>query len=214
MSTDAVILAFDSLVGLSYGDPETREHYSLLLAPWDPPEVAGQMASGQSSCALALCAALLIAEVDGMVRGWRGRPACDPLREPRRGHYDAIMFLETLALQRGLHQAGTWRDSPPIGPGWIVQIGGDGSGPEHVLLATGAPDAAGRFPSVEGGKLDHLSKNTGAAACTAITRDVRTLGGGAGKWNVNGRRVRWAADAGALPCCGEGMPWHLLGFRL
>lgn len=214
MSSDAIVLAFDSLVGLSYGDPATRERYSRTLAPWDPPGVADQMASGQSGCAVALCAALLIAEVDGLVKGWRGKLACDPLREPRQGHYDAIMYLETLALQRGLHQAGTWPDRPPFGPGWIVQIGGDGSGPEHVLLATSAPDENGQFTSVEGGQLDKLSKNKGAAACTAIARRVRRVGGGGGKWSVEGRRVRWAADAGALPCCGEGMPWERLGFRL
>ena len=211
MSTDAVILAFDRLAGLSWGDPETREAYSRLLAPWDAPEVASQMASAQSGCAVALCAALLIAEVDGLVRGWRGRPACDPLREPRRGHYDAIMYLEHLARQRGLHQAGTWPEATPIGPGWIVQIGGDGSGEAHVLLATSAPDAEGLFASIEGGQLDPRSPNKGAAACTAITRRVRHLTGGAGRWAVDRRRVRWAADAGALPCCGEGMPWARIG---
>lgn len=210
MSTDAVILAFDSLVGLSYGDPETRERYSRLLAPWDDPAVAGQMASGQSSCAIALCAALLIAEVDGLVRGWRGRPACDPLREPRKGRYDAIMFLEHLARQRGLFASASGRDPPEVRAGVVLQI----EGPEHVLMATGAPDAEGNFPSAEGGQSDPLNPRTGAKNCTAIRRRVRHLGGGPGCWTVDGRRVRYSFDAGALKTCGEGMPWDRLGFRL
>lgn len=59
-----------------------------------------------------------------------------------------------------------------------------------------------------------LNPRTGAKNCTAIRRRVRQLGGGPGCWTVDGRRVRYSFDAGALPCCGEGMPWERLGFRL
>lgn len=100
MSKDAVCLGMRRLSGLSWGNPATRTEYSRLLAPWDQPDVAVQMASAQSSCALAICAALLIAEVDGLVRAWRGKVACDPLRERRQGRYDALMYLEQLGGAR------------------------------------------------------------------------------------------------------------------
>ena len=210
MSTDAVVLAMESLVGLSWGDPETRERFRAVLAPWDTEAHREEMACAQSCCAIAICAALLIAEVDGLVRGWRGKIACDPLREPRTGCYDAIMFLEHLARQRGLFASASGRDPPEVRAGVVLQI----EGPEHVLMATGAPDAEGNFPSAEGGQSDPLNPRTGAKNCTAIRRRVRHLGGGPGCWTVDGRRVRYSFDAGALPCCGEGMPWERLGFRL
>ena len=134
-----------------------------MLAPWDTEAHQEEMACAQSCCAIAICAALLIAEVDGLVRGWRGKIACDPLREPRTGRYDAIMFLEHLSRQRGLFASASGRCPPEVRAVIVLQI----EGPEHVLMAT-----------------------------------------------VDGRKVRYSFDAGALPCCGEGMPWERLGFRL
>jgi hypothetical protein len=203
VSTDAVVLAMDALVGLSWGDPATRARYRSILAPWDTEAHREEMACAQSSCAVAICAALLIAEVDGIVRGWRGQIACDPLRAPRSGHYDAIMYLEHLSRQRGLYAAAAGREPPDVRAGVVLQV----EGPDHVLMATNSPDAEGNFTTAEGGQSDPLNPRTGAQNCTAIRRRVRQLGGGPGAWSVDGRRVRWAADAGALPCCREGMPW-------
>lgn len=142
------------------------------------------MACAQSCCAIAICAALLIAEVDGLVRGWRGKIACDPLREPRTGCYDAIMFLEHLARQRGLFASASGRDPPEVRAGVVLQI----EGPEHVLMATGAPDAEGNFTTAEGGQSDPLNpapaprtaRRSGAACASwAAARGAgRSTGGG------------------------------------
>lgn len=208
MSTDAILLAADRVCGPKgrrWSDPAQRDEYSLLLAPWDSPERAVQMAAAQSSCALAICAELLIAEVDGLVRGWRGKPACDPLREPRWERYDAIMYLETLALQRGLHRTGR----PELRPGIIVQIGGDGlGGPAHVLLVTGNEGQA-----IEGGAIDPGNPRPPPENCTAIRRTTRAIEGAGKRWTMGGRVVRWWCDAGALPTCGEGMPWERIGLK-
>jgi hypothetical protein len=205
MSSDAICLAAQRLAGLSWGDPRTRVEMSRLLAPWDPKAVAVDMASGQSNCAVAICAALLIARVDGLVTDWRGG-TCDPLREPRHGHYDAIMYLETLAIQRGLRRT-VDQSQPDIRPGVWYQL----SGPYHVETALTAPDAAGLFEVVAGGQPDALNPRTGAANCTAIVIKTRQLGGGPGRWTVDGRPLVYTCDAGALPTCGKGMPWASIG---
>lgn len=206
MSTEAVVLAACRLDGLSWGDPSTRTEMSRLLAPWDTPAIAEDMASGQSNCALAICGELLIAEVDGRVRSWRGKAECDPLREPRHERYDAIMYLETLAIQRGLRRA-VGKDKPDIRPGVWYLI----SGPAHVEMAVSDVDAEGRYWVVKGGSPDALNPRTGAANCTAIVRAQRHLGGGPGRWTVDGRPLVYTADAGALPTCGRGMPWESIG---
>jgi hypothetical protein len=206
MSNEAICLAVQRLAGLSWGNPRTRVEMSRLLAPWDPEAVAVEMASGQSNCAVMLCAALLIAQVDGLVRNWRGRPLCNPLTSPRAGHYDAIMYLEHLALER--HARRTVGQSPPdIRPGVWYQL----SGPYHVEAALSAPDAAGLFEVGAGGQPDALNPRTGAANCTAIVRKLRRLGGGPGRWTVDGRPLVYTCDAGQLPTCGDGMPWAAIG---
>jgi hypothetical protein len=200
MSADAVVLAMGRLAGLSWGNPRTRPEYARLLAPWDPPHVALEMASGQSSCALAICAALLIAEVDGLVLRWRGKPQCDPLREPRAGRYDAIMYIEQLARQRGLHRP-MGQERPDLRPGVWYLI----DGPAHVEMVVGDGEV------IAGGQGDALNPRKGPANCTAIARKRRTLGGGPAAWTVDGRPLVYTCDAGALPTCGEGMPWAQIG---
>lgn len=212
MSRDAICVAARRLAGLSWGDPKTRAEYSRLLAPWDSPERAEQMASCQSSCALTVMAALLIAEVDGLVRGWRSRLACDPLREPRWGQYDSITYLEHLALQRGLHRP-AGRERPELWPGTYWRIGGSAElgGEAHVGLVVGPPDADGWFPTIEGGQLDIKNPRPSPKNCTSIERKRRRLEGGPGRWTLGGRVLGYTCDAGALPTCGSGMPWELIG---
>jgi hypothetical protein len=206
MSTQAILLAMNRLAGLSWGDPATRVEMSRLLAPWDPESVAVDMASGQSNCALSICAGLLIAEVDGLVRSWRGKPQCDPLREPRQGHYDAIMYLEELAAQRGLRQR-VGLERPDLRPGVWYLI----DHPAHVEMVVSDVDEDGSYDVIAGGQTDPKNPRTGAAKCTAIARKRRRLGGGPGRWAVDGRTLLYTCDAGALPTCGEGMPWAQIG---
>lgn len=214
MSRDAVCLAARRLAGLSWGDPATRREYSRLLAPWDSPERAEQMASCQSSCALTVMAALLIAEVDGLVRGWRSRLACDPLREPRWGQYDSLPYLEALAQQRGLHRRSS-QEPPVMAPGTYWRIGGAPAlgGEAHVGLVVSEPDAEGWVDTVEGGQVDDLNPRTGAEKCTAILAKRRRLVGGPGHWHFEGddRALIYTCDAGALPTTSSGMPWDTIG---
>lgn len=181
---------------------------SRLLAPWDAEAVAVEMASGQSSCALAVCAMLLMAEVDGLVRAWRGRTACDPLRLPRAGHYDAIMYLETLAMQRGLHRR-PGRERPGLRPGVYYLI--DSS--PHVEMAVTDVAADGTYEVVAGGQNDPRNPRAGAANCTAIGRKTRRLAGGPGHWTVDGRPLVYTCDAGLLPTTSSGMPWETIGVQ-
>lgn len=207
MSADSICLGMRRLCDLSWGDAHTRTEYSRLLAPWDDRDVAIQMASGQSSCALAICAALLIAEVDGLVRAWRQKPACDPLREGRRGRYDAIMYLEHLAHQRGVHRR-PGGEAPRLGPATMVAV----DGPAHVLLVVGGGDSEGRYETIEGGQSDPLNPRVGAENCTAIRRRQRRLDGGPGHWSLDGRKILYTADLSDLPTLpGEGMPWSQIG---
>lgn len=214
MSRDAVCLAARRLVNLSWGDPKTRAEYSRLLAPWDSPERAEQMASCQSSCALTVMAALLIAEVDGLVRGWRSRLACDPLREPRWQQYDSLPYLEALAQQRGLHRRCS-QETPEIHAGTYWRIGGGPAlgGEAHVGLAVSEPDGDGWFETVEGGQLDPRSTRKGAEACTAIALKRRRLEGGPGRWLIGSRVLVYTCDAGALPTTSSGMPWATIGVQ-
>ena len=209
MSADAIWVAARRLVGLSWGDPATRREYSRLLAPWDSEERAEAMAGEQSSCALTVAAALLIAEVDGMVRGWRNLPACDPLRSPRWQRYDGVSYLEQLARQRGVYR-GAGKSRPDLYPGvwWTVS---SGRGDEHVGLVVEWPDAQGRVLCVEGGKLDPLNPHSGARACTRIAFERREVTQASGRWMMAGRPLLYTADAGALPTVGEGMPWSTIG---
>jgi hypothetical protein len=212
MSADAVGLAAHRLVGLSWGDPATRREYSRLLAPWDSEERAVDMASAQSSCALAVMAALLIAEVDGMVRGWRGQIACDPLREPRWQRYDSVPYLEQLARQRGVYR-GAGKDRPDLRPGtwWTV---GSGKGDEHVEIVVGVE--GDDLICVGGGKVDPLNPRSGSKGCTRIALSRQRLTGGPGRWILSGRPLLYTADATSLPCLtGErrGMPWETIGVK-
>jgi hypothetical protein len=207
MSADGVCLAMRRLAGLSWGNPATRVEMGRLLAPWDSPARAEEMASGQSNCAVAVCGGLLIAEVSGLVRAWRGR-TCDPLREPRYGHYDAIMFLEHLAAQRGLRRA-MGRDRPDIRPGVYYLVGG----PAHVEMVVSELGADGTYEVVAGGQPDPGNPRTGPANCTAILLKRRRLGGRPGAWTIDGRPLVYTCDAGALPTCGEGMPWSQIGIE-
>lgn len=208
MSTDAIVVAAERLVGLSWGDPACRTEYSRILAPWDPAPVAVQMASGQSSCGLVVCAILLIAEVDGLVRGWRGRTTCDPLRMPRSGQYDAVPYLETLAGQRSARRS-VGHDAPRMAPGVWWLIGGSPAlgGEAHVGMCVSEPDSDGWFATVEGGQVDPKNPRRGAEKCTAILRKKRRVSGVPGAWALDGRRLAYTCDAGALPTVGEGMPW-------
>lgn len=209
MSADAICVAARRMVGLSWGDPATRRECSRLLAPWDSEERAVQMASEQSNCALAVASALLIAEVDGMVRGWRGKVACDPLREPRWGHYDAVAYLEQLARQRGVYR-GAGREPPALYPGvwWTVS---SGKGDEHVGLVVGGN--GDEIECVEGGKMDPLNPRPGSKGCTRIALGRHRLTQASGRWILSGRPILYTADAGALPTVGEGMPWSTIGVR-
>lgn len=211
MSADAVCLAAHRLVGLSWGEPSTRREYSRLLAPWDPEPVAVQMAGEQSSCALAICAALLIAEVDGAVRGWRGQAAIDPLRAPRAGRYDSLPYLEQLARQRGLYTR-VGEGAPDLRPGvwWLVD--GARQGDEHVGLVVAGPDKNGWVTCVEGGQLDPLSPHQGAKACTRVAIRRHRPERQGGRWILSGRPLIYTADAGALATLdGQGMPWERIG---
>jgi len=213
MSADAICVAARRMVGLSWGDPATRREYSRLLAPWDSEERAVAMASEQSSCALTVAAVLLISEVDGMVRGWRGKVACDPLREPRWGHYDAVAYLEQLARQRGAYR-GAGKEPPALYPGVWWRVGG-ARGDEHVGLVVEGPDADGWVLCVEGGKMDPKNPKPGAKGCTRIAFERRKVTGGPGRWILADRPLGYTADAGGLPTVpsGDGMPWSAIGVR-
>lgn len=163
-----------SLAGLSWGNPATRAQMAQRLAPKDRPDDALAMSAAQSNCAIATCAALYETGIDGLVRGFRGKPACDPLREPRVRRYDAVIYLGVLADQTGTKRA------PCAGadllPGSWVLIGGGPAygGGAHVVMVTGVrPD--GSLDTVEGGKLDPGNPRTGAEKCTAILTDHREV---------------------------------------
>lgn len=209
MSADAICVAARRLVDLSWGDPATRREYSRLLAPWDSEGQAIQMASEQSSCALTVAAILLIAEVDGMVRGWRGKTACDPLREPRWQRYDGVAYLEQLARQRRAHRP-AGRDRPALYPGvwWTVS---SGRGDEHVGLVVAVEGE--EVVCVEGGQVDPLSPHQGSKACTRIALRRHRLHHANGRWILSGRPVLYTADAGDLPTVPDGMPWSLIGVQ-
>lgn len=203
MSTDAVVLAANRLAGLSWGDRERRREYSLLLAPWDGEERAILMAGTQSSCALALMAAFLIAEIDGTVRRWRGKEICDPLREPRWGHYDSLPYLEHLAIQRGIRKKPN-DTTPEFRPGVWFCIGGE----PHVGIVVSARD--GGWETIEGGQPDPFNRRPSPQNCTRILRKVRRLSRRDRRWFVGERPLLYYADAGLLPCANSGMPWSKL----
>jgi hypothetical protein len=213
MSADSIGLAAHRLVGLSWGDLATRVEYSRLLAPWDSEERAVLMASEQSSCALAVMAILLIAEVDGMVRGWRGKVACDPLREPRWQRYDSVSYLEQLARQRGVYR-GAGKGRPDLRPGtwWTVS---SGRGDEHVemVVELDGEDVI----CVGGGRLDPLNPRPGAKGCTRIALGRHRPTRANGRWMLSGRPLLYTADATNLLClqAGEkkGMPWAAIGVK-
>jgi hypothetical protein len=215
VSADAIGLAAHRLVGLSWGDEATRRDYSRLLAPWDSEERAVLMAGEQSSCALVVAAVLLIAEVDGMVRGWRGKVACDPLREPRWQRYDSVAYLEQLARQRGVYR-GAGRDLPDLRPGVWWRVGGQ-RGDEHVGLVVEGPDREGWLTCVEGGQQDPLNPRPGSKGCTRIALKRRKVTGSPGRWILADRPLGYTADATNLPCLtsGEkkGMPWATIGVK-
>lgn len=210
MSADSIGLAAHRLVGLSWGDLATRVEYSRLLAPWDSEERAVLMAGEQSSCALAVMAMLLIGEVDGMVRGWRGKVACDPLREPRWQKYDSVAYLEQLARQRGVYR-GAGKERPDLRPGtwWTVS---SGRGDEHVemVVELDGEDVI----CVGGGKQDPLNPRPGSKGCTRIALGRHRPTRASGRWVLAGRPLLYTADATELPCLtsGErkGMPWSLI----
>ena len=199
--------ACQGLAGLSWGNPKTREAYARALAPHDTLAAALAMASEQSSCALVACAALFEAGIDGRVRAWRGQAECDPLRVPRQGHYDAIMFLEQLARQRGGYQAPT-RERPDIALGSWVLIGGkegDNGGEAHIVCVVDRDGDV--LVCVEGGKLDPGNPRPGPKNCTLVATTRRELYQAAdGSWWMRdegsqgrGRRVRYHCWVGCLP---------------
>lgn len=215
MSTDAVVIAALRLKGLSWGDPATRREYARLLAPWDAEPVAVALAGEQSSCALTVMAALLIAEVDGTVeRMGTRRGRVDPLRVPRAGHYDSLPYLEQLAIERGARVA-VGRDAPDLRPG--VWFGNGEGGGAHVGLVVEGPDPDGWITTVEGGQVDPLNPKPSPKNCTRIAIKRQRLAGSPGRWLLGGKVLRYTCDAGALPCVqtGErkGMPWELIGVK-
>jgi len=197
------------LAGLSWGNPATRAEMARRLAPKDRPDDALAMSAAQSNCAIACCAALYETGIDGLVRGFRGKPVCDPLREPRVRRYDAVIYLGVLADQTGTKRA------PCAGadllPGsWLLIGGGEAEGgPAHVVMVVGVRDD-GTLDTVEGGKLDPGNPRTGAEGCTAIKADRReVVAGPGGSWwvqDVGGgsRRRRliywcWVGDLPTVP---------------
>lgn len=163
-----------SLAGLSWGNPATRAEMAQRLAPKDRPDDALAMSSAQSNCAIACCAALYETGVDGLVRGFRGKPACDPLREPRVRQYDAVIYLGVLADQTGTRRA-PCAGAEMLAGSWVL-IGGSvaNGGGAHVVMVTGVRDD-GTLDTVEGGKVDPGNPRTGAENCTAILADHREI---------------------------------------
>lgn len=203
----AFVDSVSSLAGMAWGKPSTRAELARRLAPYDSLERAEQMLSAQSNCAIVGCAGLLEAGVDGTVTGWRGKPVCDPLREPRWGHYDAIMFVQHLARQRGAWQTPQLGQRPEIPPGSLVLIGGpDGGGASHIVCVTGVRDD-GTFDAVEGGKLDAGNPRKSPENCTAVEHDHRRVYEmPGGSWWMGdasppkpGRRIVGWCWVGALP---------------
>lgn len=174
LTADVFCDAARSLAGLSWGNPAKRAEMAQRLAPKDRPDDALAMSAAQSNCAIATCAALYETGIDGLVRGFRGKPACDPLREPRVSRYDAVIYLGVLADQTGTRRA------PCAGaemlPGSWVLIGGGPAygGGAHVVMVVGVR-ADGTLDTVEGGKIDPGNPRTGAEKCTAILTDHREV---------------------------------------
>lgn len=192
-----------SFAGLSWGNPRTREEMARRLASRDPYPVALQMSSEQSNCAIACGAALDEAGFDGELRRWRGRSPCDPLREPRAGHYDSVALLEQLAIERGARRA---PGGEILSGSWVTIGGEDGDhgGATHVVCVVDV-EADGTLATVEGGKKDPGNPRPGAKGCTAITFDRREVYQARdGSWwmrdagsSARGRRVRywcWTGD--------------------
>lgn len=199
--------ALATLAGKSWGDPSTREELAHRLAPWDSPERAEEMLSAQSNCAIVVCAGLLEAGVDGLIRAWRGKLACDPLRESRWRQYDAIMYLQELARQRGAWQTPQLGQRPEIRAGSFALIGGpNGGGASHIVGVVGVrPD--GTIDTVEGGKFDARNPRKSPENCTAVERDRRRIYEvPGGSWWMGdaeppkaGRRIVGWCWVGALP---------------
>lgn len=146
---------FASFVGLSYGDPLTRDAYVELLYPHDPPLAARGMAASQSSCALTAMAALRALGVSA--------PALDEPYGKRVGQAVAIVIGTARAafawVDATAPSVPETRDYPR--PGDIVVVGRNGGGPawgrgpssqfEHVKCVTGY-GARGECVSVDGGQ--------------------------------------------------------------
>lgn len=200
--------AIRTYAGLSWGNPATREELARRLAPHDTLDRALQMAGAQSNCALVCAGALYEAGVDGLVRALntRGGRTCDPLREPRWGHYDGVSYLETLALQRSARCRPDGQ-RPAILPGSWVLIGGsaEAGGTAHMVCVVDVrPD--GTLDTVEGGKSDPGNPHSGAENCTAVAADHRELYQQAESWWLRdagstgrGRRVGYWCWVGDLP---------------
>lgn len=191
-----------ALAGLSYGDPATRGRYIANLYPYDAPQVADQMASGQESCGLTCEAILRAVGVDGSI-DWRRKEQgahvemrVDLLRvpyalrwctPPREGEYGlgAVSYQLELARQHGALWAcpGSVEEALDLcEPGAMVQL----EGPAHVLTVIGRL-ADGSLETVEGGQVD--GRNGGK--CTAALALRRELLLGAG-----GVRLRSGGSAG------------------
>lgn len=168
--------ALATLAGKSWGDPSTREELARRLAPHDPPDRAEQMLSAQSNCAIVTCAALFEAGIDGMVRAWRGKIACDPLREPRWQRYDAIMYAQHLARQRGAWRTPQLGQRPELPAGSFALIGGgpEHGGAAHMLNVVDALDD-GTLSTIEGGKFDAGNPRKSPENCTAVEVDHRRI---------------------------------------
>ena len=193
--------------GLSWGNPATRAAFVDCL-PFrrggDSEAHAQDMASSQYCCGTSTMGTLQECGFSGTVVRFRGRPTCDPLREPYAPHYDAPVYLETLGQQRGLLQRPSKGEPPAIRRGSVLEIGGGPAygGAAHIVQVIDKRDD-GTLDTIEGGKTDLKNASHG----TLITEDHRELYQRAdGSWWLRdsgsqslGRALRWWWWVGDLP---------------
>lgn len=180
----AFAAALDGL-SASPSDPDARQRYLDLVAPGEPPERRGEMAT-MSGCALVARGVWRALGVDHVL-----------LRAPYRTGR-AMADLMCIAFEAGAAHAGAERIPEP---GDLVIVGGgeDGGGPEHVytVIDVGgdgdAPPGDVLLESIDGGQRD-----AGGHQC--IQRRARRITDG---WDYahgtdpgggSGRRVRWVID--------------------
>lgn len=226
MLADTLVARALGAVGLSYGDPATRERYARLLYPGDrtadgqPNTTALQLASSQSSCLLFARALLAADEVDGVLP-WPS-PSSQPLDVLRCSYARADVLgrveglLRDLGRARGVELDAQARSEPSPGDLLVIGYGGslpaaptaraqhlrDWGGVAHGLIVTGVRREGGRVvvESVDGGQTD--PRNGGRP--TAIQARVRELQYLRDAWWLVGgsdmRRLSFGMRCGALPC--------------